>query len=298
MKIKSPTHLAIWSTALLCLSTQTAMANPEMSPFGGFYLGGEIGGALGSARDGSTTNLSASFAEILARPPGRTLDASAQFNLQGAHKKNRLAVGIYAGYGCAWEDMYLGLEASLNRTDYRGRTHRASFRAMEHTSSPITIFRLDASASDSITLKTRLAPTEPAIDFRPGLFLTPCTMLYGRLGIGYNKIHLQVDTNPSVIIISPTIIGTPIANVDSRSKNKKVSALRLGIGFEQNICECISIRADYVNTNYRGVRVKTPGISSTVTGVNGGTTQLTTSTTAHVHSFYNNAITLGMSYYW
>jgi opacity protein-like surface antigen len=311
-KMKTPIQLWVLSATLLGLGTQTLMANECCSsPFSGFYLGGAIGGSFSSAREGSATNLSSGFTRttvISEEVPFRiqnTLEGSAQHRLQGTQRKNNFAVSLYAGFGCAWEDVYLGLEAFLRRTDYR-KTHRAIFNATESTDVP-NIFRLDARASNAIALTTRLSPTEPGIDFRPGFFLTPCTMLYGRVGVAYNRLTLHTRTISSALITPPLTVGaSPLIGTDAASKHKKVGALRLGVGLEQHLGECMSIRVDYINTHYRGIKIRTRGVSdtnTTTTTVLPATTITTetrfnANTTAEVRSFYNNAITLGISYYW
>lgn len=298
MKMQKSIQKWVWPATLLCLSTQTIMAQESIgcSPFGGFYTGGAVGGLFTSARESRTTDLTVSFVEDVPRLP-RSLQAPASYTLQNAQRKNTIAVNLYTGYGCAWEDVYMGLEAFINRTDYKRRS-RASLSATEINSATGTN-RLDASFSDTLLLSTRLAPSELGIDVRPGFFLTPCTLLYGRLGVAYNKLTLHADTNPSVMVTVPLTTGTPIVGRDFASKHKKVGALRLGIGLEQSLCENFSIRADYINTHYRGIKIRTPGNTDIpILDLNGGITQLSTHTTAQISSFFNNAVTLGMSYYW
>lgn len=263
-KMKTPIQLWVLSATLLGLGTQTLMANECCSsPFSGFYLGGAIGGSFSSARENSTTNLSSGFTliqEIAEVRRTRTIGGSAQHSLQGTQRKNTFAASLYAGFGCAWEDVYLGLEAFLRRTDYR-KTHRAIFSAAESTDVPQTTIRLDAGVSNAISLTTRLSPTEPGIDFRPGYFLTPCTMLYGRVGVGYNRLTLHARTLSSALITPPTVIVNPLVGTETASKHKKVGALRLGVGLEQHLGECMSIRVDYINTHYRGIKLRTRGVS-------------------------------------
>lgn len=286
----------ILPAVLLCLSSPNLMAeDSSCSPFAGLYLGGAIGGSFNSAREYSTTDLSLNFSETTLRIP-RTLQGSTQHSLQGTQRKNNFAVFLYTGYGCAWEDVYLGIEAFLKRTDYR-KTHRATFNATESTNVS-SITRLNASVQNTIAFSTRLAPTEPGIDLRPGYFLTPCTLLYGRLGVGYNTLTLHARTVSSATVIPPLLVGTPIVGTETASKHRKIGTLRLGLGLEQHLGECMSIRVDYINTQYRGTKIRTGGFSTTVPNLNNGTTQLSTQTIAHLRSFSNNSVTVGISYYW
>jgi opacity protein-like surface antigen len=289
-------------TALLLSTTSTALAYPSASPFCGFYLGGSVGGAFLSARENRTSSVALDYNGDVIRAPN-VFNAAASHTVSHAQRKNSYDIGVYTGYGYAWEDAYLGVEAFLHNTHYESKG-KHNFSATTNSTlaiitAPFPIATLSASVSNNTLIRTRLSPTEPGIDIRPGMFLTQGTLLYGRLGVGYNKLTLHADTHPSTLF-SYTPVILPIQN-DGRedgSRRKKVGALRLGIGLEQNLCDNIYIRADYVNTHYRGTKVRTPVESYTVTTLAGDTLSYTASTTARVSSFFNNTVTLGMSYYW
>lgn len=287
-----------WILSVLLLGTSTAtMALPATSPFCGFYFGGSAGGAFLSAREGRTSSAAVDFNGTNLSPAvPNGFNASAGNSVQYAHKKNAFDIALYTGYGYSWEDAYLGVEAFLHNTHYEFKAKHTFSAASEAEFAQAT---LNANLNNSSATRTRLSPIEPGIDVRSGIFLTPCTLLYGRLGVGYNKLTLHADTHPSVLF-SFTPGATPLTGDEreSSTRRKKMGALRLGIGLEQNICENIYIRADYVNTHYRGTKLRTPAENHTITTPTGDTLTYTASTTSRVTSFFNNTVTLGMSYYW
>lgn len=292
-----------WILTAFLVGTSTAtIALPAVSPFCGFYFGGSAGGAFLSAREGRTGYVNVDYNGIIPTPPApptlavpNSFNASASHSVQHAYKKNSIDIAIYTGYGYAWEDAFLGVEAFLHNTHYEAKGKHV-FSTSSDTA--FTQAALNANLSNVTSISTSLSRIEPGIDVRPGIFLTPCTLLYGRLGVGYNKLTLHADTHPSVLFSY-----TPAAAIirDEReeiTRSKKMGALRLGIGLEQNICENIYIRADYINTHYRGTKLRTPAERYTTTTSTGDTLAYTSSTTSRVTSFFNNTVTLGMSYYW
>jgi opacity protein-like surface antigen len=300
-------------TAFLVGTSTAAIALPAASPFCGFYFGGSAGGAFFSAREGRTGFVAVDYNGLGPTPPPtptpptpptppappppvpNAFDASASHSVQHAYKKNSFDVAIYTGYGYTWEDAYLGVEAFLHNTHYDAKGKHAFSASSE---SVLGQAALNANVSNITSISTRLSRIEPGIDVRPGIFLTPFTLLYGRLGVGYNKLTLHADTHPSALF-SYTPTGTATGDDrETNSRRKKMGALRLGIGLEQNICENIYIRADYINTHYRGTKLRTLPESYTATTPNGDILTYTASTTSRVTSFFNNTVTLGMSYYW
>lgn len=279
-----------WIIPALILTASNAHA------FCGPYVGAAVGGSFSSGRTNTTTNLLVDYT---------TFRNAINHTIQHGQRKNTLIGSLYTGYAHSWEDVYLGVEGFLNTAGYRVQS-KHSFAAttdnvLNRDRLEIVNF-LNTSLNNTTLIRTRLSPTEPGIDLRPGFFLTPCTLLYGRVGVTYNKLSVHASRNTS--IRTTTVIEQQPPNIfeedesKSFSKYKKVGGLRLGLGLEQKLCDHLSIRADYVNTHYRSIKVSTPQEIETYTNANGDTTLYKANIVTKVSSVFKNAVLLGMSYYW
>lgn len=301
-------HMQHWILPTLLLSTciPPAMAAQSYDPssFSGFYIGGDLGGSFSSAKEqghmNANNNIDIPIPNPPSPPPGSTFPANTfGQSLSTAHRKNRLAAGLYAGYGYVCSQVYLGLEAFVNYSGYKTRTFK-SLSLQDNFTAPALSFRTLINLADAIETRTKLQRWESGLDFRPGYFLTPCTLLYGRIGAGYNKLSLRNRLNDSFVqTATATILNNtlPLAAVLNENRTKKRGSLRLGLGLEQNICENFTIRADYVNTNYRQIHFRRSFAVSVPDG-EGGTSTATFVNAVKISRIYNNAVTLGASYYW
>jgi opacity protein-like surface antigen len=292
-KMKTHTQNGILSTLLL----STMLATPAMaaqvydtSSFDGFYLGGNLGGSFTSARESSA--VSSSFSSSIPTTFSATTANAFTHAITGAERKNRFAAGLYAGYGFVYcSEWYMGVEAFLNYSRYKTKTRRSLNLSSTFKNFFIT---LPVNFSDGISSRVRLQNYEGGADLRPGYFLAPCTLLYARLGVGYNKLKLHSSFNDNFLQVTTAGIAlTPtITQALEKHKHKKLGSLRLGLGLEQNLCDNLSIRADYVNSSYRSVKTH---VNQTFTN---GTTSATFSHRVEIRRFCNNTVSLGMSYYW
>lgn len=285
----------IMSLLLLTVNTQAIGTAISVNPFCRFYAGGAVGGSFSSARTNTVTNVLVDHNALI--NTNNSFNNSIAHIIKHGQRKNTLALSVYTGYAYVWEDAYLGLEGLLNTSGYRVQTKHAFTAIAANEIARLSSF--NASIKNTTLIKTRLSPIEPAVDIRPGLFLTPCTLLYGRIGVAYNKASVQAIHNTSIsIAASPNTLLIEDNAKNHFTKHKKVSALRLGFGIEQILCDNLSIRADYVNTNYRGVKVVTKPKIKTTTNANGDTTLFRTNVVTQVTSLFKNTVLLGLSYYW
>lgn len=312
MKKKS-TPWALWTlliTGITYTNHLMAAESYDTSPFDGFYVGGGLGGSFSNAKERTHTSSTANF-NIPFNPPGNApvlLNVNAILNNSSthAHRKSRPAAGLYAGYGSVGCDnsYYLGLEAFVNYSGYK--TKSKNNLPFNNTFNGGFIQQLALSGSNNFTTviinQNKLQRYESGADLRPGIFLTPCTLLYARIGAGYNrwKLSAKVNTlytgNSTLNIQTNPVTFSQLAALSTSNnfnRNKKIGTLRLGFGLEQNICENIAIRADYVNTSYRNIQVKR---TFSVGDANGNTASFTSTTT--IRGLSNNAVMLGLSYYW
>lgn len=125
------------------------------------------------------------------------------------------------------------------------------------------------------TLKMKDA--EFGFDLRPGVFLSPTTLLYGRVGGAQNEMTLET---------------TPSAFSDvSYSNTEDVIGVRLGFGLETAISPKWSLNFDYIYTDYGDI---TADFSPTLSDEFTGEEELLTETSADV---INQSILFGFNYY-
>lgn len=286
-----------WMLPALLFTVSPVMATEcyDPSPFSGFYIGADLGGSFTSAKEYSRINAN----NDIDLPANLITLSTNTFShaLSSGHRKNRLAAGVYGGYGYVCAQMYWGLEVFVNYSGHKTRSNKNL--TLQEQFPGISLFTTTTlSLTDAISTRIKLKRGEAGFDFRPGYFIAPCTMLYGRIGVGYNKISIRTSLRESFLqnaVNRRTLANNAIslAAAFDVQRKKTVGAFRLGIGLEQNICDNLTVRADYVNTNYRHLRLHR---SFTFTNAQGNTATL-------VHAFklsrfMNNSVTLGLSYYW
>ncbi len=285
MKIKK---CALGLSAML-LATVGMAVESSKSNFCGFYTGGSAGGSFKSSGLIVSNNRT-----LIVDRQDSTLVIPNNTSAEHAQRKNSAVAALYAGYGYVYQDLYFGVEGSLNYANYNAKSNKTSadsVRAFDSDSPDLVSF--DINNSNSTLVKTKLRKLEPTIDFRPGLLLSPNMIMYGRIGATFNKISVTSEINDSSTTTSQGLTY-PINSSLSAQQNKNKVGLRLGLGLEHNLCDNATIRVDYVHTHYRGLRSNSK--IQRIANVVGD--RLTTSSTATVKSISNNAIMLGVSYYW
>ena len=117
--------------------------------------------------------------------------------------------------------------------------------------------------SQDITTTTisKLQNGEFGADFRPGFMMDTNTMLYGRIGVAFNRATLKTSNTfvfnnlgDSITYVSPFY----------KTKNHNAPALRLGIGLERHVSDSISITADYIYTYYGNVKTSVGGDTTSI----------------------------------
>lgn len=289
MKMKNYALGLVLPTLFAAIATEAGASNA----FCGFYTGGSAGGLFTSARTALSRD-SRTFVSI--RSGIYTVEIPNSVSVQSMQRKNNIAATLYAGYGYAYQGLYFGLEAFLKYAKYKAESVSRFTNEMNllQPTGQVNLSLLVKSANSTIT-KTKLGQLEPGIDFRPGVFLTPGTLLYGRIGMAYNKasVTAALNDNLSVSGVGPLAVQSTLNPTILLNKHQKIGVLRLGLGFEQRICHNMSIRADFIHTNYRGVKMgKQTNVVSSASGLT-----LTQSNNFLLKSLSNNAVMLGISYY-
>jgi len=269
------------------LLAATTAAGAMEDTFRGFYAGVGVGGSFLSGRE--SVDQSASSASLLTRAQ-KTLGNSSQRGLT----KNSVAGNLFLGYGSTWDPLYLGIEASVTGT--RARTKNRDTQNLQ-----LVPLLTSTTTSTLVTnTQTRLRPWDLGLDLRPGVLLRPETLLYGRVGVAWNKLSVRSTQtyNDQVSQVGTTSFNLPALSQTTR-KHKNNTSLRLGAGLEQEICENLVIRGDYVHIWDRKARLSSTA-SQQVTAVppGGDTITMTASNSVRSRKVGSNTVMLGVSYYW
>ena len=270
--------------ATLLLSTGATQVFAE-NAFNGFYAGVSIGGSgtNGSEQVSDTGTISSDGLfqfNALGHTVRGAFSSSDPLGVSSNHaqRKNQFSGAIFAGYSYACEPYYIGAEIFVKGSHYKAKTSSNAlfalnvdaFAEVESTTlaAPVSDFDVEASVDAPYTvsssMRTKLNPVEFGIDLRPGVLLTCDSLLYGRVGVAFNKLRLDVDTTSSValnasaevtgdngaIIIAGGVSRGPFLTETIASRSKKVAAFRIGGGLEQRFCDCLYLRLDYTFTHY------------------------------------------------
>ncbi|MBS0288656.1 MAG: outer membrane beta-barrel protein [Proteobacteria bacterium] len=269
--------------ATLGLSCMTSFAQAHDSPFDGFYLGGSFGGTSTSVVQDQITEF-------------RVFDDSNDdlevftFHIDGPNAlktSNSLKGAIFAGYGQAWNQFYFGGEIFVDLARYKNYNSVEDDFTLGSPNGIVGQFLTYAIVTGNST-HTKLNQFQYGLDLRPGVLLTPTSMLYGRVGFAINDLDLNSD---SFVLASDVgdIEGGSLALSLSEEKDKV--AWRIGLGLEQSILPCLSCRLDYIYTYYGKARVT----GDVTTFVNPSFFIILDDDT--FVKTYNNTVMLGLSYY-
>lgn len=228
-----------------------AMSVTNNGAFNGYY-GGVAGGVLRTESEISASATS-TYANLFD-------DAN-----QLALSQHEITVHDYSGIG----DIYLGFGHFVGDSKFylageifgNWADRENSLRNWAYHSQPN-----DDEDFESLATKTslELRNGEYGVDIRPGYLIDTNTMVYGRIGVAFNELTNESTDTFSFTRHSQVLQSqATFDNTLSRSKEKHVSALRLGIGLEHKITDSLAVTADYIYTYYG--KVNTSGISDTTT---------------------------------
>jgi len=256
----TPQKTALGLASLLLLTTAHAGENEQ---FNGAYLGVSVGG-LNTLANISTDSKFSSDA------PPFTLDEPFATSYRKASSSEINPMwGARLGWGTNVYDsaFWLGFEAFGN------------FGKKEAGDES---YECERGLWTSNYSETTLNTTEFGLDIRPGVLLTPTSLLYARVGTGYNIMHLNADLE-----------GADTLEMDLYN-SRKLASLRLGLGFEQKVNCNWAFSVDYIYSYYGGISVSDAGISVQSTET---FDPYLLSGSTDVDSVRTNAVMLGMSYY-
>lgn len=279
--IQSRHFLYALSTLALAISTSTAFA----ISFNGFYVGAAGGGSFARGTqdsEGSTTkDLSIASLDGSTVLPLASTRGSLDFDADVT--KNSGIGELFAGYGRSWNMFYLSGEVFVSGSNYQmDNSIDTSFNQS------IFLGLLSNKNSGEFDTSARMSSFQYGVTFRPGILLTPNSLLFFRIGTTIAKEKYSVNSSQnSIFAINPSgldqaIGGGPMGDVPTTgdsgglisgdqsaaagstlaivnnvdvSKNRTRASLQLGAGLEQYFATNWSVRMDYVYTYYGKVNV-------------------------------------------
>jgi opacity protein-like surface antigen len=224
------------------------LALPTNPSFNGFYVGAAAGDVLTTSK--ISANASSTYANYY--DSANNLSSS-QSNV---HVYSNSFIGAaFLGYGQFIQDsgIYLAGEIFGNWANRSNTLNNYTY----HTSP----FDDEDSEYIATTTISKLRNSEFGIDFRPGFMMDTNTMLYGRLGLAFNRATLK---SSNTFVFNDFRESTTYQTPFYKTKSHNQTAVRLGIGLERHVSESLSLTADYIYTYYGNVKTSVVGDTTTI----------------------------------
>jgi opacity protein-like surface antigen len=283
----------------ICLSAVAASSvakAQDFCGFDGFFIG--LSGGLAS------TN-----ANIHAFSPTTYTDGFDFFtntlNLDTKSKitQNRGIIAATLGYSWLCDKLYLGVELGGS---YSPNHLNESFDSGSNYND-LGLIQVPAIFSSTLNLdaKAKLRKWEWTADFTPGVVPCDGLLVFGRIGVAWNQLHLDTNTVFNYVDNLFDFNGSPFTTNNNvtiplaLSQKKNRSALRLGVGIAHYISDNFVLSANYIYTDYGKVCVTdSTSIPIIVDVVSVGPTTVLGSlpSTTNVH-VWRQSITIGLNYY-
>lgn len=239
-----------WMLSLLFSSfTPTLFAGDDWV----YYIGGAAGSTFKKADVDYSYNVTS--------PDQFSVTPAQSNNTTDYSPAGQLQFGV--GYREEW--FYLGGEVI-------GQFFDGEFDPLEKTSIVAGKF---TSSFNELTLRD----FEVAFDLKPGIYLFEEILLYGRVGIGINRLELRNFSQLDETLITGS------------KKGEDVYPFRLGVGVEKEFFDDITLFIDYVYSRYQNI--------STESAVSGNADSVLNilSSEAETTSVNRQAVQLGINYY-
>ncbi len=256
--------------------------------FSGFYAGGSIGEGFTIGK-GITNSLAVFNYPISGLPPFNFMsNQDRNFSI----KSNKSECVFFVGLGGNYHQLYIAAELFIN-------SNSSKTQIFESTNNPMLFSIETFTVNTSSVTDIRAKPFGFGFDLRPGVLLTDTTLLFARLGairkrikissqvkaVNYNNDSSFPDFNDKL----------PISL--SVNRQRDVFTFRTGGGIEQFLSDCLSIRMDYIYSNYGRIKAANstaiPIFSKFIDA--SGVASLNSATRVKLH---NHSILLGLSYHW
>jgi opacity protein-like surface antigen len=272
-------HSCVYRGMFLCWLGFAVPLSAGAQSFHGLYAGGELGGTMASVNQTLLNNVNLDVV------PGGTFQSSSPFRLDDSMVRNAAAGALVAGYGQSFEKFYLGGELSLSSGYYKmTNSSNTGLSRLIGTFGNVTI-----ASAESMDTQVNLSPVQFGVMLRPGILLSPTSLLYGRIGTSFATVHYythlvaikKIDQNPPVLNFPVTM--------QSRQDAHR-AALQLGLGLEQAVNDRLTVRLDYLFSSYGRIN-QTTAQSSTIDPI------VLNATGSQSARIYTQSMMLGLMYY-
>ncbi len=217
----------IMNKSLLTCALALLSFTAEALPFDGPYLTGVIGGTKIKADHNQATRDNLINGDT---PAFNILE-----NNKASDEDSSIIGGIELGIGKVFAQYYyLALEGSAQFEDIETSS---SFDVMPTTVTPLT---------HEETTKAKLT-NELALTFNPGIVINKTSLLYGKIGPAWGRFSSSGNLNFAAAF-DPANPVTGQINYHEGGSYK--TGLRLGLGIEHYFMEHLSLKLEYLNTNY------------------------------------------------
>ena len=275
-------HVSKW-VAVGCFLNLSVSFSAVSPAFNGPYFGAEFGESLASSNQtvNSTVNLGVNQSYFSSTQP---------FNINSSMVRSAPAGSLFAGVSHVWDLFYLGGELALSNSYYKMGSSSASGITRTY------LGMATISGNQSVTTTANISPTQLGVFLRPGVMLTPTSLLYGRVGASAVNVRYSTTSNAlrAITQTQPTAQPAPYFQMPlTLQTNKKVTraAFQIGTGVEQALNDKLTLRLDYLYSYYGTIRTTAAEQS---TGID--EFALTGSGTQSIR-MYAQSIMLGLSYH-
>ena len=154
----------------------------------------------------------------------------------------------------------------------------------------------NSTASLGTSVKASLRKWEWTADVTPGVLFCDTFLVFGRVGIGFNRTRLQGDS--ALTSVSSDQTNNPNVSVPlSASTNQIRASWRLGLGLSNYISDNLVLTVNYVYTNYGKVTLTGNSlVAIPLGGGMSGTTNALLNTTVSTR-VQRHAVLIGLNYY-
>lgn len=267
--------------ALLALTLQT---NAHTQNFDGLYTGAEFGGVLTYANQTIQNHFNLVWSAL-------EFNASSPYQQQSTALRTSATGTLLTGYGHSIHRAYLGGELGVNNGYYKMKN------AMQTSLTRTVGYPMDILISNAETIisEVNLSPVQFQLFLKPGLFIKPDALLYGRIGTSFSTISTSnyFQGNKTISEYSQPPLVFPLNMQGKQSKN--VASLSLGAGLEQQISSHIHLRMDYLFSYYGQIKLN----NNAALNINDQNIIFNLSSSGYqVVSINQQSILLGLNYYW
>lgn len=241
MNFKAWSALTLFSIASFA-SSATSLSNA-------FYATAEFGGSLAYANQTVNNAVNLNWQSL-------TFSSSEPYQNHASMVRPSAAGAILLGYGKNWKNINLSGELGVSNAYYKMNSsmNMGLDRAVTFSGQQISV-----SAPQSLETQVGLSPVQFGIFLRPGIFITPQSLWFMRVGTSFATAssYLNLDVSKIVQQEGANILVLPLKMQAKRSRH--VAALQLGTGLEHSLNEHLSFRMDYLFSYYGKLRFEYAG---------------------------------------